>query len=63
MVDEHTILKGWKEIAACLQVSEATARRWVKRHHLPVCLLPGPVAVREHLIAWILARSLSRDRI
>ena len=50
-------LRGWKEIAAHLGVSERTAKRWEGTHGLPVHRLPGRsrdtvVASGDELCAW-----------
>lgn len=50
-------LKGWKEIAAFLRVSERTAQRWEQERGVPVRRLPGAgkdsvFAVSDGLEAW-----------
>lgn len=50
------ILNGWKDIAAYLRVSEATARRYAKHDGLPVRKLAGRrvIALKNAVCAWAL---------
>jgi tetratricopeptide (TPR) repeat protein len=49
-------LESWKEIAAYLNCSERTAKRWEKTRHLPVRRLPGGsggvFAYRQEVTVW-----------
>lgn len=54
-------LRGWKEIAAFLNVDERTVKRWEQGRGLPVRRVPGearaPVfAYRDELSAWLASR-------
>lgn len=49
-------LRGWREIAECLGVSETTAKKWAKHCGLPVSkpLLRGGVySSKERLAEWM----------
>lgn len=50
-----TLLKGWKEIGKHLGVSPATARRYKKKHGLPVRYLPSgkPCLYVEDIRIWL----------
>jgi hypothetical protein len=53
-------LRGWKQIAYFLQVSERTAQSWKSRHDFPVHQIPGPkgrvFSTEQELDNWRLAR-------
>ena len=51
---EIGLLSGWKRIAAFLDVSVRTARRYAKRYSMPVRNWPGgrPWAIPHELIQW-----------
>ena len=48
-------LTGWKRIAAYLDVSPKTAKRYVQRYGLPVCRHPtgAPAALPHELDIWL----------
>jgi hypothetical protein len=55
-------LRGWKEIAAHLGVSERTAKRWEGARSLPVHRVPGTsrdvvLANADELASWLAART------
>ena len=48
-------LTGWKRIAAYLDVSAGTAKKYYKKYGLPVCRHPGgsPSALPHELDVWL----------
>jgi hypothetical protein len=51
-------LRGWKEIAGCLRVSERSAKRWEATRGLPIHRVPGAArdavfALSDELDAWL----------
>jgi hypothetical protein len=46
-------LKGWKEIAGCLNVTTRTAQRWAEKFKLPVDAVCGKYEADEaELLSW-----------
>ena len=51
----HGWLTGWKRIAAYLDVSAGTAKKYYKKYGLPICRHPtgAPTALPHELDIWL----------
>jgi excisionase family DNA binding protein len=53
VINDARILRGWKEIAGALGVSQSTARRWAHEFKLPTYKVGGQVRIKcDDLAKW-----------